>query len=388
MRNLSAKTIWLLVILVLLAALSSACSDASPAAQQSAGEATSPQAGAASQQAQPTSPPPANNAEPTAIPPTPTVPPLGMSRSNPYPRSEIVSVPNWEVQVLEVIRGEQAWSLIQAANPFNQPAPEGMEYLLVKLRAKLTSTDNQEQRLQTGIYRVTGDRLIEYFPGGAVPPSPTFDPILEGRSFNGSEAEGWLAYQIGQNEGNLIFVIGEPYGYGHKNKKFIQLEDGAAIRVPADLQSIQPNDLGKDANNPAPISQKVISQDWEITVVEVIRGEQAFAMLKEADEFNNPPPEGMEYIAAKVRLRYIGTEDEAVSFDKYAYLATLGDKGQLYTAPTTYDPQPELRVTLYPGGEYEGWISMLAGVGETGVKLIFEPMSDTSGENRRFLALE
>lgn len=124
-------------------------------------------------------------------------------------------------------------------------------------------------------------------------------------------------------------------------------------------------------------------------MLEVIRGEQAYTMLKEADEFNNPPPsEGMEYIAAKVRLRYIGTEDEAVSFEKLTDLATIGDKGDLYTAPTTYDPQPELRVTLYPGGEYEGWISMLAGVGETGVKLIFDPNSDASGENRRFLALE
>ena len=389
MHNLSAKTIFFFAILVLLAAISSACSDRSPAGEQGVGEATLPRSVATSQPAQPTSPPPENNLEPTAIPPTPTLPPTGMSRSNPYPRSEVVSVPGWEVQVLEVIRGEQAWSLIQSANMFNKPAPEGMEYLLVKLRAKSTSTDDPEPRIQTGIYRVTGDRLIEYFQGSAVPPSPTFDPVLEGRSFSGGETEGWIVYLIGKNEGNLIFLIGEPYGYGHKNKTFIQLEDGASIRVNPDLQTIQPNDLGKDRNNPATISQKVITQDWEITVLEVVRGEPAFAMVKEADELNNPPPsEGREYLAVKMRLRYIGSGDEAVSFEKYAYCATIGDKGQLYVPPTTNDPKPELWVTLYPGGEFEGWVVMEAAVGETGLKLIFDPISDTSGENRRFLALE
>lgn len=35
------------------------------------------------------------------------------------------------VWVLDSIRGEDAWQIVQAANPFNEPPPEGREYLLV-----------------------------------------------------------------------------------------------------------------------------------------------------------------------------------------------------------------------------------------------------------------
>ncbi len=54
----------------------------------------------------PTSTPaPTNTPEPTA---TPTPLPIGLSRSNPYPISEKVSAPNWDIQVMEVIRGADA----------------------------------------------------------------------------------------------------------------------------------------------------------------------------------------------------------------------------------------------------------------------------------------
>jgi len=54
-----------------------------------------------------------------APPPTPTPAPIGLSRSNPFLRTDLVSAPNWDVQVVEVKRGESAWQDIQAANMFN-----------------------------------------------------------------------------------------------------------------------------------------------------------------------------------------------------------------------------------------------------------------------------
>ena len=70
-----------------------------------------------------------------------------MSRSNPFPATELVSAPNWDIQVLEVKRGEEAWKEIQAANDFNVEAAKGMEYLLVKLHVKSTYADSEEHKL-------------------------------------------------------------------------------------------------------------------------------------------------------------------------------------------------------------------------------------------------
>jgi len=195
MYHLSKRFTVPFLVLGLLLAASLACGSetASPTAEQAQAPATT--ASEATESLEPT-----NTPEPTPVPPTPTPQPIGMSRSNPFPRSEVVSAPNWDVQVLEIVRGDEAWQAIQAANQFNEPAPEGMEYLLVKLHVKSTYADSDEHSISGSDFKVTGDRLIEYFTASVVEP----DPQLDAQLFTEGETEGWSSYLIGQGEGNLI----------------------------------------------------------------------------------------------------------------------------------------------------------------------------------------
>ena len=81
---------------------------------------------------EPTSPPleePTNVPEPTDPPQPTAVPTVGTSRSNPLTTADLIEAPNWDVEVLEVVRGEEAWSMLQAANQFNEPPADGMQYL-------------------------------------------------------------------------------------------------------------------------------------------------------------------------------------------------------------------------------------------------------------------
>ena len=137
--------------------------------------------------------------EPTQAPPptatliptdTPVVSPPGMSRSNPFPATELVSAPNWDIQVLEVKRGEEAWKEIQAAYDYNVEAAQGMEYLLVKLHIKSTYADSEEHNINYCDFSATGDRLIQYTCGSA----PVFgpEPQLDATLLTGGEADGWV----------------------------------------------------------------------------------------------------------------------------------------------------------------------------------------------------
>jgi hypothetical protein len=47
-----------------------------------------------------------------------------------------------------------------------------------------------------------------------------------------------------------------------------------------------------------------------------------------------------------------------------------------------------LSVNLFSGGVYEGWITLLAAEGETGMMAAFQPWSDWDDTNKRYLALE
>lgn len=315
--------------------------------------------------------------------PDPLPLPVGLSRSQPYQRSGITSVPNWNIQVIETMRGEAAWQVILEANQFNEPAPEGQEYLLVKLYVKSTYADEEEHSISGRDFKVTGDQLIEYTGISVVEP----DPVLDAKVFTGGEAQGWEAFLVGQGEGTLILLFDELRNYSAEEIRFIALDDNASLSVSPALADIQPTNLDLDRNNPAPRGELMITADWEISVREVIRGDEALQMVQEINQFNDPPAEGMEYIAVKVHARFIDLEDKTDEINR-TYFKTTGDANVVYDSPSLVAPEPALDATLFPGGEYEGWIVVQAANGETGVKLIFEPGMDFSGQNKGFISLD
>jgi hypothetical protein len=317
--------------------------------------------------------------------PTATKAPIGMGRENPYPADGILSLPNWDVQVLEIVRGDAAWTAIRATNMFNEPAPESMEYIMLKLYAKSNYADSDAHQISDCDFDVTGDRLILYtcFSSSVVEPEPQFDAEL----YTGGETEGWVAYLIGKDEGNLILVFEESWSIESDAVRYIALDEGASISVSPDLYDIAPTDLGISRSMPAPLGETVINPDWEISVLEVIRGEAAWSMVLAENQFNDPPLEGLEYIAVRIHARYIGTGEIRADIEEYSF-NTTGDAGILYDNPSVVDPEPVLYATLFSGGEYEGWIVFQAGVGETGVMLVFEPFWSFDDADIRYLSLE
>jgi hypothetical protein len=305
-----------------------------------------------------------------------------MSRADPFPPSEVHAAPNWDLQVLELIRGEQAWEMIQSANQFNDPPSSGMEYILIRVRGISTYEDEEEHSLSDWDFDLTGDRFIQY---GSAPVTPP-EPELDGNVFTGGEVEGWLVFEVGEEEGNLILIFDELANWDEDRFRYFALEEGNAILVPPELGLVEPTDLGANRSEPAPPSDTVVTEDWEVTVKEVIRGADAWEAIQEANQFNDPPEEGMEYLLAKVKIRYIGTTDEAMRIDKYSFEST-GSQNELYDSASVSPPEPVLDVALYPGGEFEGWVPLLAAEEETNLMLVFTPWADFDNQNRRYLSI-
>ena len=317
-----------------------------------------------------------NTPQPTS---TPTPLPIGLSRNYPYPSSKVVSTANWEVQVIETKRGDEAWRDIDAANMFNMAPPEGMEYILVKLHVKNISTDNDEHSISNCDFSITGNRLINYTCGIAMVVEP--EPRLDAKLFTGGEVEGWAGYLISRGENNLILVLGE------NPVQYIALDEGASIKISPDLAGIMPTNLGTTRNDPALRTEKVTTQDWELSVIDVVRGDEAWSMIQKANEYNDPPAEGMEYIAVELHARYIGTEEMAERLDAWDFSAT-GSANVLYDYKYVQEPFPPLYFSYYPGGEHEGWIVVQVAKGETGIILVYKPLTEYSDDNRRYLSLE
>jgi len=214
------KKTW--IIIVLLAITITACTQ--PATQpvtqpniQATINAGIDQTQTAQEAAEPTSTPtnaPTSTRRPTSTP-KPTDPPSLGTFSNPFPFGfEVPMVRTDEdisfvVKVEEVIRGDEAWSIIYKANQFNDPPPDGFEPILVKIYVKnKSSADFLELSIYNSLSLATKGNVLDgffYSPccldnAGLVEFEVKLNPS--------GEHTGWFASAVHIDENSPMLVVG------------------------------------------------------------------------------------------------------------------------------------------------------------------------------------
>jgi hypothetical protein len=98
--------------------------------------------------------------------------------------------------------------------------------------------------------------------------------------------------------------------------------------------------------------------DIKITLLEVIRGEQALKRLREAGSSNKPPEAGTEYILARIRYEYFARGVPGTCIHPLApeEFTAYSRNGEDYKAVSVVPPKPELRKGLKSGESFEGWL--------------------------------
>lgn len=94
----------------------------------------------------------------------------------------------------------------------------------------------------------------------------------------------------------------------------------------------------------------------EITLLETIRGDEAWALIQKENMFNEPAEEGFEFAMVKVKgfLKESETEDDSLFFSRMSF-DFVSNEGEVYDQATVVVPN-ELSKELYNGGTAEGYI--------------------------------
>ena len=304
----------------------------------------------------------------------------GTSRAEPAGFGVKIFEQPWELQVLEVIRGDGAYEALLEANSYSDPPREGFEYILLKLYVRNLDTVEEAPTVDGSMCYVTGDNNVLYRYPWVVEPEPEF----EARLYPGGEWTGWLAFEIAIGEENLILAYGSVYELGETGR-FLALEEGAAVAFPASVEVMGDQEAGQSPDDPAPSGTVIATGQWEFTVLEVLRGDEAWDALYEANEYNDRPEEGMEYVLVRASVRNISDDDEPKPCD-YDLLDIVGQNREIYDKPFLTEPEPELDAWLYPNGETEGWVVLQVAEDEGGLVLILSDSYFSS--DKRYLSLE
>ncbi|MGQ4665523.1 hypothetical protein ACUIJN_06720 [Metabacillus halosaccharovorans] len=114
---------------------------------------------------------------------------------------------------------------------------------------------------------------------------------------------------------------------------------------------------------------------FDLTVVEVERGDAAYKKLVSMNEYNEAAPEGYEWVLAKTKVKFVESEtgDLAFHIDGIMNFTMVSENGDIYSGDIIGTTDPDFSFEMYVGSEKEGYISGLVKTGEK-AQLRYEEM--------------
>jgi hypothetical protein len=128
----------------------------------------------------------------------------------------------FEFEVIEVIRGEEAETIVLAADELNNRAPEGTEYVLIKVAADYTGPDAGILTLAPRNISLISQQIIyneSDAPMAAFSPEPRFNFEL----LQGTADEGWFAWALPPDDKMLLRV--------RPSNTFFSLDEDGAVET-------------------------------------------------------------------------------------------------------------------------------------------------------------
>jgi hypothetical protein len=145
--------------------------------------------------------------------------------------------------------------------------------------------------------------------------------------------------------------------------------------------------MGQSHDTAIPIGKSVKTQvncgmsepyDATITILEVVRGSDAWKLIKKADSSNKKPDKGYEYtmalISFKMKARGL-PGDKTFDLDWPLQLSSFSGDFEEYTAPTVVTPEPVFKRTVRADEYAEGWIVRVVKKDDDRPLLLFDPAS-------------
>jgi hypothetical protein len=142
---------------------------------------------------------------------------VGLSRTKPAPLGSTVNIAisdilddySISISVDQVIRGEEAWKLIQSANQFNAEPKADFEYVLVKISVKIIKSKKEDAQIDVSGYSfdLVSSAGKDYPKESIVEP----DPSLNSKLYTGASHSGWAVFTVKQDDTSPLLTIGRKY---------------------------------------------------------------------------------------------------------------------------------------------------------------------------------
>ncbi|WP_025703357.1 hypothetical protein [Paenibacillus graminis] len=230
---------------------------------------------------------------------------------------------------------------------------------------------------------IAGLVLVSTFSAGAYA-ATKFKLIVDGKTTSADiqEIKG-APYVSLKDVGNLL---GATVKYDSITKTAtITSKGNASTTAPATndtVQSSRTKPAAVGSNLPFTVDSALKKYTGQVSITQIIRGDEAWKMISEANSLNSPAKEGYEYILAKANVKIISNKkstDAAVD-------VWNGDFKLVSSSGTDYDylmsivlPEPNIDAKVYAGSSKEGWVAFQVKKDDPSPVISFARKYDGSG---------
>jgi hypothetical protein len=118
--------------------------------------------------------------------------------------------------------------------------------------------------------------------------------------------------------------------------------------------------------------------DATVTLLDILRGADAWELIKKAEPSNVKPESGSEYILARIGFKMIARGapgDKSFDLDRPLQFTAFSVDFEEYDTPSITLPEPALRQTVFADQYVEGWICVEVKKNDPRPLLMFDPSS-------------
>ncbi len=294
-----------------------------------------------------------------AAPAATTAPP---DLTSPVPLGTEGSAGPWRMTVLEVLTGQEATDLVTAANGLNDPPRDGFTYVAARLSA--TNSGRKPLSIAGDDFAITGDEgTVRRFVGTFAP-----DDAIDGEVGPGESREGWVILGAPADEGSLVLIFDSLRLSGNWADQAFALMEGAALAAPG--LDAAPNDSGTDPAAPAGTGVVVVTDEWQVELLEVVIGDPVYALYPPSDyrttalgeaaawDPNDADADGaVGWLAIRVRVTSLDAAVSEASLPATAFMLAGEDGEAIPNTLFLTPPQPDASGPFIPGAAREGWVA-------------------------------
>jgi hypothetical protein len=291
------------------------------------------------------------------------------TREDPAPFGTPVMVGDWSVRVSRVQLN--ADSIVLAANQFNDPPPDGFQFVMALLDATYLGPKTGDLKWDAD-FKVVGlsNRAFDQGdPGCGVVPRDIYS-VPE--AYPGGRITANVCWAVPKSDIRSLVMFSDTLVGQSQGRKFFALSEPGSTRASVDEAEAQPSATrtqiadaraaaGRDTrfggrHNPIPLGQSKAVGDWTIRVRSVIPDATNLVMAE--NSFNDSPARQNQFVLVQLDARLSGDVAESTTFWTDLSLKVLGPKSLAFgqseadcgVIPDDIFSAPE----VFPGGIIQG----------------------------------